>query len=254
LERHVLAAKHFGEFHGAFANYSPSTEENAWLCRQFIRHWVRSGVRIGLGNIAENNRVWENPFTKLALPDGTQGRLQKLLADSDTFCDLLENQSQTLSHQDTHWPNLFATYDAQGNATTTVIDWSFLGLAAIGEDLGTQVAGNLANLFVNPVEAKPYYEAALDAYIDGLQQTGWHNDEKSIRFACASTAALRYATFEVLMLNWLIEDKAKGNVSWIDNMAKEQNLTVEETLVKWGKSITFLFDLADEARKLASQL
>ena len=57
-----------------------------------------------------------------------------------------------------------------------------------------------------------------------------------------------------MMLKWLIDDKAEGKESWIDEMARKQNLPVDKTLINWGKGITFLFDLADEARDLASQL
>lgn len=207
---------------------------------------------MGLDSIMQDADYWKHPYTRLAFSEGTQQRLQTLMENTDLFCNLLEQLPQTISHQDTHWTNLFATHDANGRETTAVIDWSFLGLAAVGEDLGTQIAGNLANLFIDSAQAKIYYQAALDAYLDGLRETGWQGEKKSVQFASAATAFLRYATFELIMLRWMIMAKEKGEASWIDEMAQKQGLSVEETLQRWGRAITFLFDLGEEARDLAS--
>ena len=38
--------------------------------------------------------------------------------------------------------------------------------------------------------------------------------------------------------------------SWADHLAREQGGTVRETLRRWGQAISFLLDLADEARAL----
>ena len=56
---------------------------------------------------------------------------------------------------------------------TVVIDWSFLGTAAVGADLGMQVSGNLYSLYVDPRNAQAYYEAALESYVAGLRDAGW---------------------------------------------------------------------------------
>jgi len=254
LDRHILAAQHFGEFAGVYVGYSPNSQHDLWFCRNFIRQWTQGIAGFGLTDLIHDSAFWNNADVKGALPLVTAKRLESLLKDADHLCDVLEKQPQTLSHQDPHWTNLFATLDTNGNETTTVIDWSFLGLAAVGEDLGTQIAGNLSYYHVNPLEAKTYHEAALRAYITGLYKSGWQGDEVSVRVACNTTAALRYATFEMLMLKWALDEKAKGKSSWIEEMALKQNPDREEALANWGKGITFLFDLADEARIRAGQL
>ena len=254
LARHILAAQHFGEFAGAHVGFIPNPQQDPWFCRSFIRQWTQDGAELGLTDLTHDVVFWDNPDVKLALPLVTAKRLESLLKDADHLCDVLEKQPQTLSHQDPHWTNLFATHDTNGNEITTVIDWSYLGLAAVGEDLGTQIAGNISYCHINPLEAKKYHEAALHAYLTGLQKSVWHGDERSVRFACNATAALQYATFELLMLKWALEDKAKGRSSWIEELAQKQNMERNEALMNWGKGITFLFDLADEARVLAAQL
>ena len=256
LDRHILAARHFGEFGGAHIGFKPNANDNSWICRQFIRQWATLGVKFGaLNELTEQSEFWKHPYTQMALPQFTFKQLQELIANIDSLCNALEKQPQTLSHQDANWTNLFATQDQQGREQTTVIDWSFLGLAAVGEDLGMQTSSNLSNFYVDPMQAKTYYYSALDAYLDGLRQAGWHGNETSVRFGCATAATLRNSIFQVMMLKGLIEDNEEEDEnSWHIKLAKRNNLTVEETLIRWGNVVTFLFDLANQARELATQL
>ena len=90
--------------------------------------------------------------------------------------------------------------------------------------------------------------------MDGLCEAGWQGQIKHVQFACAATAFLRYGTFGLSMLSWLMMAKEKGETSWIDEMAQRQNLTVDETLRQWGIAMSYLFDLGEEARELASHL
>ena len=255
LDRHILAARHFGEFGGAYAGFSPSADDNPWICRQFIRRWARLTVKFGLGDIAQNSEFWNHSYTHLALPQVTEQRVQGLIDQIELLSDVLQKQSQTLSHQDTNWSNLFATHDIHGREQTTVIDWSFMGLAAVGEDLGTQVSSNLSNFYVDPTQARSYYHAALEAYIEGLHRVGWQGNETAVRFASAVAATLRNGLFQVMMFKGMLEDKEEEKETpWFGQLAKRNNLTIEETLIRWGSVVTFLFDLADEARELAPQL
>lgn len=254
VERHVVAASHLGEFNGAHVGYLPSAHDARWLCRRFVDKWKQAWVRWGLNDRARDAGFWNHPYSRLAFHPGTQRRLLQLVADSAAFCDLLAKQSQTLSHQDTSRSNLLATRTSSGREQTTALDWSFVGIAAIGEDLGTQVGGNLCKLFVDPAQAKAYYDAAFEAYLDGLRQAGWHGDIRRVRFACAAAACLRWATYEVMWLGGCIEADANDRVSGIEDLARDQGLSIEETLRRWGLAIRFLFDVADDARLWASRL
>lgn len=98
-----------------------------------------------------------------------------------------------------------------------------------------------------------YWKREALAYQSGILN-GWQGNSNAVRFACAASAALRYATYEVLLLHWEIADNEPGKPSWIDDLAHKHNLTIEATLIRWGTAIAFLFTLADEARQLAAQL
>ena len=207
-----------------------------------------------MNHTASDANFWTTQFSQLAFPRGTDARLRHLLQHADTLCDLLLRQTQTLSHQDSHRANLFATVDTLGQLQTTAIDWSFLGLAAFGEDLGTQIGGNLFKLYVDANKAKNYCAAATETYLDALRQTGWHGNADSIRFACAAAACLRYAPFGVMWLRGCLQANARGEISGLDNLAQVNKLSTVDALQRWGAAMNLLFDLGDEAMRLAGRI
>ena len=251
LERHIRAAHHFGQFNGAYCGARP-VPEFPWLCRRFARQWVKTGLAFGLMDLATDPAFWAHPQVQQAFPTPIAGRAIELLDDAGRLLAHLEQQPQTLSHLDTWCMNLFDRPGDEGRDQTVVIDWSFLGVAAVGEDLGVQISGNLYDLQVDPAGARPYYEAALEAYLDGLRDAGWPGVPEVVRFASATAASLRLVTFGLKRLGDLFRT-AEG-APWADRLAKEQGSTVEGALHRWGQAITFLLDLADEARQLAGQI
>jgi hypothetical protein len=250
LERHVLAARHFGQFNGAYCGDRP-IPDCPWLSKNFMRQWLRTSFAVGAAAIAMDPVFWGHPQMRKIFPTPIAGRVVDLLDDADRLLDHLERQPQTLSHLDSHCVNLFARLGEQGQDQTVVIDWSFLGTAAVGEDLGMQVSGNLYGLHVDPAQAQQYYKAALEAYVDGLRDAGWRGAPECVQFASAAAASLRLVPFGLKMLRDLL--KSEERESWADRLAKEQGSTVEDTLPRWGQAITFLLDLADKARQLMAQ-
>jgi len=190
VARHVLAARHLGEFNGAHVGYVAALGDDAWICRRFVRQWMHILGRSGLAQVAHAADFWNHPYARLAFAADARRRLLGLIVDADVLCDRLERQAQTLSHQDAHQSNLFVAQDDHGREQTRVIDWSFLGIAAVGEDLGTQIGGNLFRLLLDPAQADTYYAAAFEAYLEGLRAAGWDGDAQRVRFACAAAAGV----------------------------------------------------------------
>lgn len=202
--------------------------------------------------IATDPSFWERPLVRRLFPTPIAGRVIELLHDAERLLARLERQPETLSHLDTHCVNLFARIGDQGQEQAVVTDWSFLGIAAVGEDLGMQISGNLYGLQVDPADARPYFEAALDAYLAGLRDSGWRGASDAARLAAATAASLRLVPFGLERLRELLNSEER--VSWADRLAMEQGCTVEEILPHWGQAIIFLLDLADGAWGLAGQV
>ena len=253
IERHVLAARHFGEFNGAHAGFVSGSDNEIWLCRHFLRKWIGALQSWGLNQTLSDATFWATRDAQIAFRPDTDVRVRRLLANADGLCNLLAAQMQTLSHQDCHQANLFATGNPLTENTTTAIDWSFLGFAAIGEDLGTQIGGNLFNLFADAANAKDYYGAATAAYLDGLTQSGWRGNPDRIRFATAAAACLRYVPFGVMWLQGCIQAKARGEPSGIDHLAQERRLDTDDVLLRWGAAMSFLLELGNDAIRFAGR-
>ena len=254
LDRHILAAKHFGEFNGTYVANLPSLTDFPWLCTRFIQKWIQMSFAFGYEEIIINPDFWNHSLTKLIFSTSIRERVVSLSQAINSLTDILDQQTRTLSHQDTHFPNIFNRIDAASQTKTIVIDWSYLGLAAIGEDLGNQIAGNLFNLYFDPSNAQIYYADAINAYMDGLRQSGWNDDRKKVEFACATAGAIRYVTWGILMLNWMIQAKDAGELSWFDSVAKEQNRSFEDVLGDWDVAFRFLLWLGEEAQRLAPHI
>jgi hypothetical protein len=251
LERHVLAARHFGQFGGAHCEKG-SLRDFPWLCPKFLRQWVRTTHAFGFVDTTSDPAFWEHPLSRLAFPTPIAGRVLDLVDDVDRLLAQLERQPQTLAHLDTHHANLYARRGDQGQAQTVVIDWSFLGIAAVGEDLGMQVSGNLYDLTVDPAGARPYYEAALEAYVTGLRHAGWRGAPQVARFASATAASLRCVPYGIEAMRRLFDSGEEW--AWANRLAEKQGTTVEEALKRWGQAIIFFLDLADDARQLVDQI
>jgi hypothetical protein len=186
-------------------------------CAGTLRQWVRTGLAYNPVGAIADPAYWEHHQVRQTVPTHIIGRVIELLDDADWLLACLEQQPQTLSHLDTHYVHLFARQREQGQDQPVVIDWSFLRKAAVGEDLGMQISGNLYDLRVDPSDARPYYEAALEAYVAGLRDAGWQGSPKAVRFASATAASLRLVPFGIQMLRQLF-DTAEG-ASWADHLA-----------------------------------
>ncbi len=139
VDRHILAARHFGEFNGARLEHRITVLP--WLNRSFLRQFTALFYQT-----FGSSDVWSHPAVKKAFSRSIVERMLHVLDNRDSILNKLDRQTRALSHQDTDRRNLFARRDAEGREQTVVIDWGSLGLAAIGEDLGNQVLGNLFQL------------------------------------------------------------------------------------------------------------
>jgi hypothetical protein len=243
LERHILAAQHFGEFNGAYVSADAMTGF-PWLSRNFIKYYLSTFSLFGVSDMLRDASLWEHPSAKKVLPVSVAERILRLLANADAQLNQLASYPQTLSHQDSDRRNLFARRSATGQEQTVVIDWGFMGLAAVGEDLGNQVLGNLFFLEVEGSAAHHYQEAAFEAYLAGLRQAGWQGSLPGVRLAYAAQALTYIVWIPLILAPFVKEDRVHP---LIDKSAQQRGYSAEETLARWGEAIYFLLDVADLA-------
>ena len=243
LDRHILAARHFGQFNGAFAQ-AAALPTYPWLSQHFLRQWLAFCRAWQSDAILGDASVWSDSAVHGVLPSNLVPRILALLRDADVLLAALEALPQTLCHLDTDRRNLFSRSDHDGQAQTVVIDWGFLGLAAVGEDLGNQVGGELFHLAVRPSEATKYADAALTAYLDGLREMQWHGQIEDVGLAMR-LHQLHYLGISPLIVQDFVRE---GFIQpWMRAWMSEHDATPAEAFRQWGDALMFLVTQAEAA-------
>jgi hypothetical protein len=123
------------------------------------------------------------------------------------------------------------------------IDWSFVGLGAIGEDAGNLVPDSVLDFHVEPDRITDLYELVSSEYDAGLRDAGWDGPDLVVRLAMAATIAAKYAWILPALLRAALEDRELVN-----------GRPAPETLRWWTPAIEFIHERADEARQLARRV
>ena len=70
-------------------------------------------------------------------------RILQLWEEREIFHNALDRLPQTLLHRDVFRRNLFAGRGEDGREKTVAVDWAFIGLGAVGEDIASLVQASL---------------------------------------------------------------------------------------------------------------
>ena len=109
---------------------------------------------------------------------------------------MVESLPRTLCHLDC-WPrNLVAADDG----TDVLIDWSFVGIGAVGEDPGNNVPDTLLDHFMEPDRFDELDDAVWTAYADGLRTAGWAHPIETARLGMVAAGVAKYLWLPGLMV------------------------------------------------------
>jgi thiamine kinase-like enzyme len=172
--------------------------------------------------------------------------LSRLWAERECIYEALGKMPRSLCHGDFNYMNLFAPCKSPDESQTYAVDWQYAGIRPIGED----IAGLIADSSVVPVRrkaAKPreFTELVLEAYLSGINESGWRGDLMQVRFACVARLAFVWSFWLILGCGG---DLLNHPVSEADRETQNTKLDV------YVHTQEFLFQLADEARELLKQV
>jgi hypothetical protein len=241
LARWSLAARHLGQFNGAYLAGRP-LPHTPWLGGRRLRTWLEAHAE----RVARIAAAPLNPEVCRFWPQPVVDALLRLWEERDVFCAALERLPQTFCHGDAIRRNLFARRGTDGAEETVAIDWEYAGQMAAGEEIGQTVSVASAFFDVEPADLPALDEALFSGYLAGLHDAGWRGDERQVRFAYAAHAALRNAFNAV---GTTVPDEAA-------RMAAKQRHghTWEELAGARAAVRPFLLDWAQEARGLMKTL
>jgi hypothetical protein len=256
---HVLArsARNLGVFSAQGVDHAAELDGYSWAARHWLRGWVSSARGWGADHAAGHAECWNHPLLAETLPAGTAQRFAALVNEAADILDVVESLPVTVAHHDAQWSNLFQTDGADPAGRTVAIDWSYLGLAPVGEDLGHHIGCNIANRAVDAHQIRQHHQSATKAYLQGLSDAGWRGDEQNVLLARSAGAALQIALLaglEVISLcgHGTTEDADDSEQqAWPYQLADRLNITVHDAVLGWVRGLSHLLDMGDEARRLA---
>ena len=160
-----------------------------WLSRAHLRGMLQTGA--SFTRQLDNQGVWGLPHIAREFTASTVARIQSLWRESDRMLGALDRLQRVLCHFDAHRGNVMRRRTTGGSTEYVVIDWSDLGLGAVGEEVGHQFSSNVLSGAVPPAQATDAAEDLIAAYTRGLSAAGVRADERAVRSGFANAAALR---------------------------------------------------------------
>jgi hypothetical protein len=195
LERYGLAARHLGQFNGAYlAGRSLPTYD--WLSRGEFRR----RLALAEGGVPQIPELRQNPLFEGLLESDMVHRMQALWSERQRLLEVRDRLPQTLCHHDAFRRNLLARAGRDGREQTVAIDWAMTGNGVIGEEMVPLFAASLRFVLID-VDRIPELDRLIYAgYVDGLREAGWRGDPRLARFGYSATAALR--TVADIAIKW----------------------------------------------------
>jgi hypothetical protein len=233
LPRYGVAARDLGRAQGEFVAGRPLPVD-AWLSRGWLRDYVRRRDR-DLALLTDR-AAWTHPLVATWFPDPPIDELLAMRAAQKPLLAVLDGMPATVSHLDLHPANMF---DASGD--TAVVDWSFVGIAALGEDAGNLVPDSVFDFHVAPEHLDDLYATVAEGYHAGLRAAGWDGTLDEVRLAMAASMVAKYA--------WIAPAILRAAVDGRDHLNRRP---IAAALRSWAPTVHFLLARAAEAATVAA--
>ena len=236
--RFAVLAERLGRAQGAIA--ARGVPQRPWLSRRWLRGYLGRGAGIDEG-VFERDALWASEPVRAAFSSAERDGLRRLWRDRDRFVRLVEAMPRTLAHLDCWSANLIDDRDE-----TVLLDWSFLGEGALGEDPANLVPDAFLDFFLATDHLAEVEGDVYDAYVRGLREGGWTGESWRVRLAFTA-ASVKYCWVAPRMLA-LLESGPDAAVGY----GGVPSRSVADALVERAPVLRMLLRWADEARTLAA--
>lgn len=235
-ERLALAAYHIGQFNGLHLRDEQAIAQ-PWLSRGRVEGWIAEAVP-WVGRIRGGRRAG---FEMRWLSDRSVDRVEAQWKQRAGLMEVLARSPVTICHHDAHRRNL-GSIEVDDVVRTIGYDWQFMGTGHLGEDLAALVGVTLQFLDVSMSEAPGFEALALEAYIDGLRDTGWQGAPSQVRSGYASAAALILGIGGAGVWFAILDDESNE-----DMLERIVGHSLDDIAEQWSALQPFLLDLGEEA-------
>lgn len=231
LEQFERAARHLGQFNGAFLGDLPTGE---WF-RPYEFEFDRTAPVV-----AALSELPGHPGLERGLPPAVRGPLRRVWDLRSRLLDRQASLPQTFCHLDPTPGNLFARRAGDG-WETVAIDWEFCGRGPLGADAALLVAASPVARHADVRQLPELDDVVFEAYLDGLGDAGWRGERASVRAGYVNT----------MVVHWL-ESIGELRRPYLDPATGEAfehlfDVSRETWLATMGDRARFLADRAEEA-------
>lgn len=224
LHDYAHVARQLGRFNGAYLEERPLPTAD-WLSHDWLRSWLTEGATA----IDELARHRTNPYVRRVYPPDLFTELMDLWSRREHLLAALDRLPQVLCHHDAFRRNLFLR-----SGQLLAVDWAFLGVGPLGSELAPLVSSSAAFLGIDRGRWDDLERAAVDAYVEGLADVGWHGPPEQPRFGFVTSAALRYWLGVVrLVLPTLLDETAQHRTETVIGIPFDQILDLWADLSAW---------------------
>jgi hypothetical protein len=216
------------ELGAAQARWAGGVPATPWLSRRWLTQYIAEAPN-WVGPVEPG--AWDHP-NLAPWPAPVRTRLRELWAGRDRILAVAEAAERTLCHLDV-WPaNL-----ADDAGTSVLLDWSFVGEGAVGEDLANLIVDSFTDGLMDMALLPELAEAAVDDYLAGLRDGGWAGSDDAVRTTVQACGAAKYSWFGPAMA-------VRAARSDLGRSAYRQDTSAAEAIRRLTPLVTLLADWA----------
>lgn len=237
----VVAARHLGQFNAHWPEEDlPSWE---WLAHDSL-HAIFHNPAFQKAINQLHTRL-DHPLVRRFVTPAAANEILQLWETGEQLVALAKEAPQGICHIDCHPKNLFPMSDPALGSYTVAIDWTTVGIDALGLDIAHLIGSPLLWLELSAQEIEALVDPVFDAYVGGLRAAGWSGDENAVR--CTYCTRLAY---EALRANGMVSHVA-DNATFLKIFEGNLGYPMEEIAERWSAALPLFFAWRDEALQLA---
>ncbi|WP_162848552.1 phosphotransferase [Paenibacillus nanensis] len=237
MEQFSFIARQLGLFNGAYVTGEKALPAYDWICKGWLRSWTTASrlyspnVEAYINSIAKGDcrAKWE--------------WYEEIIRKLDAALDSLQLLPRVLAHQDLSQMNMLLHTSDTGEQKLALIDWQFMSISGLGEDLGKLFGVNMSLGIIQPDQYDEFQTTIYQSYLEGLHAAGWHGDDRVVRYGFCLSMALR-SVWEIPQFFSILSQS--GN--------EPQNKDLADRLARLEKIITIQQSMDQEAEWLKSEL
>ncbi|MEU4392791.1 aminoglycoside phosphotransferase [Kribbella sp. NPDC023855] len=187
LEDHGVLARGVGNWQARAVPARP------WTSRGFLRAYA--AIHDVPWHLLDDDDAWRHPLVR-QWPATLRAGWVRMVAHRADLLTVIERLPRTWCHLDLWVSNVIR----RPAGDVALLDWSFTGDGALGEDIGNYIPDAALDLFW-PAERLPELaDAVIHGYLTGLRDAGWHGSEDLVRLG-VHASAVKYVWLLPLQLS-----------------------------------------------------